>query len=100
MEQEVEVHQTGVRLPRGDRTGHPGVVQRSGTSKPARQSFLGADVVPGKHLQASEAPEQRVLGGPATDAPQLEQLLADRVAISSTNGIPAVVDALIAAMKA
>src|SRR5438445_2294408 len=68
-------------MPRGNRPGHPGVVQRSGTSKPARQFFLGTDVVPGKHLQASEAPEQRVLGGPATNPSQLEQLLSDRVVI-------------------
>jgi len=71
----MEVHQAGIRLPRRDRPPHPGVVERLRTPKPAGHSLLGADVIAGKYVQASEPPQHHVLGRPPTHAAQLEQTL-------------------------
>jgi len=75
----MEVDQAGVWMPGGDSPGHATIVERSGASKPMGQFLLGTDVVPGKHLQASETSEQCVLRCPATDSAQLAQLLSNHV---------------------
>src|SRR6478752_5516258 len=77
----MEVHQAGVGLPSCDRPTHSDVVQRPRTPKPSCKPLLRTDIVTWEDVQASEASEEHVLGGPPADAAQFSQSSSDHLVV-------------------
>jgi hypothetical protein len=68
LEQQVEVHQAGIRAPSSDGALHTSVIHRPRTPEPPGQPLLSGHIVTRDHVEAAQTSEQHVFGCPAADA--------------------------------
>ena len=72
----MEVQHAGVRLPAFDSLRHAEVIERRRSPKPPGQTLLRSHIVTRKDVQPAQSSQRHVLGGPAADSMELEQLRA------------------------
>jgi hypothetical protein len=81
----VEIYEACIGLPPFDRSDHSTIIESTRPAEPLGQSFLRADIITGKDVNAAEASQEHIFCRPASDAAQREQPLSHDTVISRGN---------------
>lgn len=73
VQEQVEVDETAIRLPSGERPLYAGIVQWFSKPQPPLQVVARTYIITREDVDASQTPQKHILSGPASDSADGEQ---------------------------